>query len=337
MTRRTSLLLLAALAAVLGLAGCGGGPGAASLASDDVATVGSEHITRAQFDQLLGQAEKSYKKQGRAFPKAGSPEYQTLRDQIMAFLVQKAEFAQKAADLGIKIDDKKVDERLTQLKKQYFGGSEKKYLATLKAQGMTDSQVRDDLKTQLVSEQLFNKVTSDVKVSDSDLKRYYDGHKQQFSQPASRQVRHILVKSKSLADKLYAQLKGGADFATLAKKYSQDPGSKAQGGKLTVSKGQTVPPFDKAAFSLKKNELSKPIKTTYGWHIIQPLGPVKPAKITPFAQVKLQIKGQLEQTKKQDKMRKWVDDVKKEFKDKIHYAAGFAPATTGTTGATSTG
>ena len=337
MTRRSFPLLLAALAAVLALAGCGGG-GSASLASDDVATVGGEHITRTQFDQLLGQAEKSYKKQKRPFPKAGSAEYQTLRDQIMAFLVQKAEFAQKAADMGIKVDDKKVNDRLTQLKKQYFGGSEKKYLATLKAQGMTDSQVRDDLKTQLISEQLFNKVTSDVKVSDSDLKRYYDGHKQQFSQPASRQVRHILVKSKSLADKLYAQLKAGADFGKLAKKYSQDPGSKAQGGKLTVSKGQTVPPFDKAAFSLKTNEISKPVHTTYGWHIIQPLGPVKPSKITPFSQVKLQIKGQLEQTKKQDKMRKWVDDVKKEFSKKIHYAAGFAPATTGTTtSATTTG
>jgi parvulin-like peptidyl-prolyl isomerase len=177
-----------------------------------------------------------------------------------------------------------------------------------------------------------------VKVSEADLRKYYGSHKQQFSQPASREVRHILVKKKALADSLYQQLKGGADFAALAKRYSQDPGSKAQGGKLTVSKGQTVPPFDKAAFSLKTNELSRPVHTTYGWHIIQPLGPVKPAKTTPFGQVKLQIKGQLEQTKKQDKMRAWVDDVKKEFASKIHYAAGFAPASTATTTApTSTG
>jgi parvulin-like peptidyl-prolyl isomerase len=181
-------------------------------------------------------------------------------------------------------------------------------------------------------------VTADVKISDADLMKYYTAHKKQFSQPASREVRHILVKKKSLADSLYAQLKGGADFGALAKKYSQDPGSKAQGGKLTVSKGQTVPPFDKAAFSLKKNELSQPVHTTYGWHIIQPLGDVKPAKVTPFAQVKNQIKGQLAQTKKQDTMRKWVDQTKKDFAGKIRYAAGFAPPSTGTTtGGTTTG
>lgn len=336
MTRKTPLLFVAALAVALGLVGCGGG-GTASLAGNDVAVVGSQHVTRANFDQILGQAEKSYKQQKRPFPKAGSPEYETLKNQIVGFLVQRAEYAQKADDLGIKVDDKKVDARLKQLKKQYFGGNEKRYESTIKAQGLTDKTVREDIRTQLVSEAIFNKVTADVKVSDADLMKYYRKNKRQFSQPESREVRHILVKKKALADSLYRQLKAGADFAKLAKKYSQDPGSKAQGGKLTVSKGQTVPPFDKAAFSLKKNELSRPVKTQYGWHVIQPLGDVKPARVTPFKQVKSQIKGQLEQTKKQDTMRKWVDETKKEFADKIRYAPGFAPPSTATgTGGTTT-
>jgi parvulin-like peptidyl-prolyl isomerase len=333
MKRRAPLLLLTALAVAVGVAGCGGG-GTASLESADVAVVGGQHITRAEFDKLLGQVEKNYKQQKRPFPKAGSPEYETLKNQIVSFLVQRAEYAQEADDMGIEIDDKKVDARLKQLKKQYFGGNEQRYRSTIKAQGLTDAQVRSDVKTQLVSEALFKEVTEDVAVSDGDLKKYYNSHKKQFSQPASRDVRHILVKKKALADDLYAQLKNGADFAALAKKYSQDPGSKTQGGKLPVSKGQTVPPFDKAAFSLKKNELSKPIKTTFGWHIIEPLSDVKPAKVTPLAQVKAQIKGQLEQSKKQDRMRKWVADVKKEYDSKTSYAAGFAPPATGTTATT---
>ena len=114
-----------------------------------------------------------------------------------------------------------------------------------------------------------------MKVSDADIQEYYNTHKTQYVQPESRDVRHILVPKKALADSLYAQLKSGANFAQLAKRYSKDPGSAANGGKLTVSKGQTVPEFDKTAFSLKKGELSQPVKTQYGYHIIQALSAVK--------------------------------------------------------------
>jgi parvulin-like peptidyl-prolyl isomerase len=134
-------------------------------------------------------------------------------------------------------------------------------------------------------------------------------------------------------------LKAGGDFAKLAKKYSKDPGSAAQGGKLTITKGQTVAPFDKVAFSLKTNELSPPVHTTYGWHIIQALSAVKPATQQPLKDVKAQISSQLLQTKKTDVINKWVDDVNKEYAKKIAYQTGYTPlATTAptTTAATTT-
>jgi foldase protein PrsA len=99
-----------------------------------------------------------------------------------------------------------------------------------------------------------------------------------------------------------------------------------------VSKGQTVPQFDKVAFSLKTNELSFPVHTQYGWHIIQALSPVRPAKQTPLKDVEASIKTQLLQTKKTDAMNKWVDAMKKDYAKKIRYQAGYEPtATTSTT------
>ena len=176
-----------------------------------------------------------------------------------------------------------------------------------------------------------------MKVTDAEVEKYYADNKAQYSQPESREVRHILVKTKAKADDLYAQLQAGADFAALAKQHSEDTGSKANGGKLTISKGQTVAPFDKTAFLLEKNEISKPVKTEFGFHIIQPLSATKPAKVTPLKDVKDSIKQQLEQTKKNEAMTKWVDELKKEYEDKVSYAVGFnpPPPATGTTTAES--
>ena len=83
----------------------------------------------------------------------------------------------------------------------------------------------------LLSNAIFKKVTTSATVTPTDVKAYYDAHRQVYTTPQTRVVSHILVKNKALADKLYAQLQKGASFASLAKKYSIDPGSKAQGGK----------------------------------------------------------------------------------------------------------
>jgi parvulin-like peptidyl-prolyl isomerase len=314
-------LLLCALAAV-GLAGCGGDE---EVPADAVAVVDGQQIARSDYEALLSQAKKSYKNQKREFPAAGSQEFQTLRNQAVQFLVQREQFEQEASDMDVDVTDKQIDARLEQIQKQYFGGDKKKYEKQLKEQGLSEKQVRNDIRAQIISEKIFEQVTKDVKVTDADIAAYYAKNKAQYSQPESRDVRHILVKTKKQADELYAQLQGGADFAALAKKYSEDTGSKANGGKLTISQGQTVAPFDKVAFELEKNEISKPVKTEFGYHIIQPLSDEKAAKVTPLKDVKESIRQQLGQTKKNEAMTKWVDELKKDYKDKVSYAAGFSP------------
>jgi foldase protein PrsA len=326
---RLVLLLSVLLLALPVLAGCGGGGDGVS--ENSIAQVGDSQIPKAEFDALIDQARASYKAQKRDFPKAGTPEYNTLKTQAVQFLVQRAQFEQKAAELEVEVSDADVEKRLKEIKKQYFGGSEKKYKEQLQQQQLSEQQVKKDIRALLVQEGLYKQVTKDVQVTAKEIRAYYDKNKDQYGQPESREVRHILVPSKKLAEQLYAQLKAGGDFAALAKKHSKDPGSAAQGGKLTVAKGATVPAFDKLAFQLKKGELAQPVKTQYGWHVIEALSAIKPAKTTPFKQVQESIKQQLVQTEKNERMTKWVEDVKKEFADDTEYQVGFAPPTTAAT------
>jgi len=319
-------ILLALISLVLVVAGCGG-TSTATLSSDDAAVVGSQAVTKDQFQSLMDRAKTSYVAQKRPFPKPGSTEYEQLKGQAVTFLIQRAEFAQEADAMGIKITDDQVNKRIDQLKKQFYGGSEQRYEKTLKQQGLTQDQAKEEVRAQLISEALFKKVTGSVKVSQAQVTAYYNSHKSQYGQPETRDVRHILVAKKSLADSIYAQLKAGANFAKLAKKYSKDPGSASNGGKLTISKGQTVPAFDKTAFSLKKGELSPPIHTQYGYHIIQARSDVKAAKTTSLSKVESSIKQQLEQQQKNDVMTKWVDKKKASFcKSGIKYQIGYQPS-----------
>lgn len=333
------LVAVALLGAVLA-AGCGSGK--KSVGANDVAVVGDRSISKQEFQKLLDQACATTKSQGQQCPQAGTEKYAALRKQAMQYLVQRAEFEQKADDLGLKITDADVDAQLQKIKAQYFGkggkcdaNCEKKYRDQIAKQRLSDEQVHEDVRANVIQNKIYEKVTADVEVSDKEIEDYYKKNKQQYVQPASRDVRHILVKKKSLADQLHQRLLSGADFAALAKKYSEDPSSKTQGGKLTVSKGRQVPEFDKAAFSLKTREISEPIKTQYGWHIIQPLGAIKNERKTPLKEVRPAIRQQLVQQKKQDKMRKWVDETTKDFESKTSFQVGYAlPATTGTTPAT---
>ena len=180
---------------------------------------------------------------------------------------------------------------------------------------------------------LFQNFIKSHPVSDTDAKAEYDKIKAEQS-GLEYHARHILVDSEDDAKKLIGQIKAGAKFEDLAKQYSKDPGSAKNGGKLTISKGQTVPQFDKVAFTLKTGATSPPVHTRYGWHIIQALSAVKPASTTPLTSVKDNIQSTLLQQKKSNVMNAWLNQVKKDFEKKVVYAPGYVPAAT--TSATST-
>jgi foldase protein PrsA len=323
--RKTIPLLLLALA--LAVAGCGGEEASRpEVPQGSIAVVGEQEIAKAEFDRLVEQARKSFEAQDQEFPEAGTPEYEELKSSIVRSLVEEAQWAQEADEMGITVTDQEITKRLDELKEQFFQGDEKKYTEELERQGLTEQQVRDEIRSRVLSEKIFNAVTKSVKISQKDIQAYYDKNKNQFEQPESREVRHILVNTKTRAQDIYSRLRGGADFAALSRRFSQDEASKKEGGKLTAQKGRTVAPFDKFVFDAETGDLSEPIKTEFGWHVIEVLGDVKPKSITPLDDVKESIRTTLLQQRQNAAMRRWVADLKEKYADETGYAPGFAPA-----------
>jgi foldase protein PrsA len=334
MAKRLFIVLSIALLAGV-LAACGGG-GSKSVPSDSVALVNGDAISKAQFNSLMDATAKVAKVNNQTPPKVGTAAYKSTADRVLAFLVQLDELTQRGKDLGVNVTDAQVQKQVDKVKTQYFKGNEAKFETGLAGQGLTVEIYKLEWRSQLLSQGIYNKVTKSVKVTPAQVTTYYNAHKSSYTQAASRDVRHILVNSKSLADQLETQIKGGGDFAALAKKYSKDPSSAKVGGKLTITKGETVPQFDKVAFALKTGSVSPPVHTQYGWHIIQALSAVKPQKVTPLTSVKQSIEQTLLQQKKSDTMNAWLNQVKKDYSKKVTYATGYQPASTTTTATTST-
>ena len=323
--RRRSFAGLFALGLAVFAAACGTSNDSANVPPDSVAVVGDKAITKSEFDDLVTYAKRSYATQKRPFPKVGTPEYIQIRDQAMALLVQRAQFEVKAKDLGVDVSDEAVNKRIDEYIKERHKGNRKAFEAELKQQGLSDAQARDIIRGNLVQEGIYKKVTSDVKIDDKAVKDYYAKNKSQYGTPDTRVVRHVLVKDRALAKRLYNELKAGGNWNTIAKKYSQDPASKNQGGKMTATRGQLVPEFEEVAFSLGKDQISIPIKTQYGWHVIQALSKTKKGTTTPFNQVKEAIRQQLAQNGKNKEMEKWVADMRKDLKDDTAYQVGYKP------------
>jgi parvulin-like peptidyl-prolyl isomerase len=318
LSSKARALLAALLLAALGtlVAGCGGGGSAAELSGEDVATVGRIHIAKARFDAQLELARASYKAQGREFPTAGTPEFEAIKAQAMALLVQAAARELKAESLGIEVTKADVDKELVAIKKQYFDGDDKKYRAEVARLGLTDAEVREQTKTQLISRRVSEQLTAGVTVTDQEISEYYEARKSE-----ERPVSYILVgkDKEQLARQIHAQLKKGADFAALAKRHSQDDSSSDQGGKLTAVKGQVVPEFERVVFALEPGELAEPFETPeYGWFVVR-ADTVKEASAG--------LRQKLLEERRNESMTEWLEEAAESVcsDGAIAYQIGYVP------------
>lgn len=320
------LLLFTLLAAIP--AGCGGGgsDGPKAVPPGAAAIVGDEPIGRAEVGAMLAATLQGLQAQSRVAPQPGTKAYRVLRNKVLDDFVQEAEFSQRAkSQLHVEVSDDQVQQRVDQLKRQYYGGSQAKYLAGLRSQGLSDIQMRQRFRASLLADAVFAKLSSEATVSDEEAKVYYDQHIRGYRRPATRQVRQISVATRAEAERIEQQVRGGADFAQLARARSTDQTSAPTGGLVTFTRGDTLPALLAVAFPLKTGAVSAPVHTVNGWHVIKAVGPMNPERVTPFAQVKPTIASLLLQQARQRKMTAWVRDTRADFATKTAYAPGFGP------------
>ena len=167
-------------------------------------------------------------------------------------------------------------------------------------------------KDQILLNELYKKEILDKsKISDGELKKHYAKMKEEIH------AWHILVASEELADSIYQQVNEGADFGELAKEKSIDPSAQTNAGDLGFfGWGKMVPEFQEVAFELKEGEISKPVKTQFGWHIIR-LIERRETEQQPFDKAKDMIRAQLERGKREKRMRDYFEELKKEVNFKL--------------------
>jgi len=184
---------------------------------------------------------------------------------ILQQMVQEALIEDYAKTNNITVTDAEIDQRENDLKANFPNGS---WDEMLKARNLTEAQVKSALKEQIVLDKALSK---DITITPNQIKDYFTKNHAAFDKPEQVKARHILVPDLATANKIEAQLKANPnDFASLASKYSTDPGSKDKGGDLGwFRRGQMVPAFDKVAFTLPVGAISSPVKSPFGYHIIQ--------------------------------------------------------------------
>ena len=281
---------------------------------DVLARVNGQPVSKTDFERLLKNLEAN---RGPVPADQRDRVLRGLLDQLITYNVLK----QEAATRQLSVPDTDVDAQVQQMQKQFATDAE--FKKALSARNTTAAQLKDDARVDmLINKMMEGELATAVAATEADAKDFYDKNPDKFKQGDTVRASHILIMAEENADEatkkaarakidgILKRVKGGEDFAALAKAHSQD-GSATQGGDLGFfPKGQMVPAFEQAAFALKPGEVSDVVTTQFGYHIIK-LIERKDATAVPFEQVKPRVLDYLTNQKKQDRMNAFIEEAKK--------------------------
>lgn len=263
-----------------------------------IATIGREKITQGEFDAELTKFQGIIP----ADYEMSEEENAMFESQILNSMIQKRVFTKKLDELAIEANQEDVDAQFQQMIMQY--GTEEKMIEEVEAQGFTVEELRKEFTYQLRLQELSNYAaeTDEITISDEDSMAYYEENKESvFTKlPTVNACRHILIVPEEGDDaaalveatSIREEILAGLDFAEAAAKYSQGP-SNTNGGQLgQFQKGQMVKEFEDVAFNISINEVSQPVLTQFGYHIIK-VEDRSEAEVAPFEETKTFITSQL--------------------------------------------
>ena len=208
---------------------------------------------------------------------------------------------------------------LDEIKQTNFNGSDQEFNDFLEQSDLTLAEARDLVRNQQQQEKLFNFITRGVRFAADDAREFYDQNQAQFRTPAGREASHVLVETEAEANEVRARVTT-ENFAEVAEEVSTDEGSAQQGGSLgPIQRGQLVPPFEKVAFQLADGEISDPVETQFGWHVITV--DLTPASTTSFEEARDGIIQQQLQVERQETWTEWRDGVIDEWEGRTVYAS----------------
>ncbi|MCL5046581.1 MAG: peptidylprolyl isomerase [Actinobacteria bacterium] len=300
-----------------------------------VATVGGEKITVRQLNTRVNIYKLIYSHQF---------DTEEAKGKILDQMIEETMVAQEAKRQNVKPDPKELADEKGKLrdfllamvdptqgqkppgenpKPKDPAAAEAKLNEEFKKLGLTQTDLDYFIERIMVTDALYKNVTNKVSVTDEDARAYYEAHKADRFTTGQISARHILITSSEAdAKKVEAEVKApGADFEALAKKYSQDPGSKDKGGVVppfdagtgrTAEGGAIVPEFRQAAAALKPGEISAPTKSQFGWHIIRV--DKNESRILPFEEAKENAKLQVTLQKQSDAWNSFIENLRKNTK-----------------------
>jgi foldase protein PrsA len=341
----------AVLFALVGLSACGGIPGNA------VVSVDGNSITKDTFNHWMSVAAASSATAPGAKPAIPVPpkytaciaaakaaakpakgqappteaalktqcaqQYKSLQQEVLGFLISSNWVIGEAKSLGVKISDKEVKKQFEKIKSQQFPKAAE-FEKFLKTSGQSVSDLLLRVKLNLLSQKIQQKIVKQKsKVTQAQIAKYYKENPKRFGVAEKRNLLIILTKTEAQAKKAKQEIESGKSFESVAKRVSIDPASKSNGGKLAgVVKGQEEKSLDAAVFSAKKNVLTGPIKTPFGYYIFE-VQTITPGSQQTLKQAEASIKSQLTATQQQAALSKFVKEFKKKWMSKTDCRAGY--------------